>query len=134
MWSVLFTRLLKATIHSILSPCLFIHNRKIHYYFKTVKQKVTVDLKKGTVAKSMPYFVTTKRTKGWLTNVVYEDIRLRPSEALVKELFENNTEDFIARCKTLQSTYERPENSVMVPEDPLRTHDSQSRNCCDDVV
>lgn len=67
---------------------------EILFYFKTSAHNVPDEWREATVVRAHPHYVEVRRKeKGPISKVAYEDIRLRPSSALTRELSEGLMED-----------------------------------------
>lgn len=88
-------RLIQSRNPQTLAPSCLPAGTEIYYYFKTSKQNVPIEWRTGIVVSQHPHFVTITTDRGRKTNISYEDIRIKPKNALTQELSQGYMEDYV---------------------------------------
>lgn len=89
------TRLIHSQNSHLVAPESLLRGTELYFYFNTSKQNVPIEWRSGTVHSAHPFYVTIITDKGRKTKIAYEDIRLRPHTALVREQANGYMEDYI---------------------------------------
>lgn len=83
-------RLISARTPSTIPPSLLQVGIPVLYFHKRSKHTDPTELREGIVSKPEAHFVRIKSNKNCTITVAHEDLRIRPSSLLTRQLMENN--------------------------------------------